>query len=450
MSKSKKLRVTKRYREIFQVVSKSIGDEQSFLWTTKDSKIIKYPVKLEKVDAEENRIQLHTHGNPKDIKPNDILYLKLDYRDAAFKAQVVSISGERLTMMFPEEVALQENRAQPRYYFHPSEGKMAQIVTSGAAIGESENLHSLIVCDISEGGIAFFVPAKLKSAFEMKSKVRLLSLDGFKLGAKPLGEIIFSLPFEIHEGMSSKEGYKIGVRFESVLSAVDLERFILKQKVFSLDDQQIVRDHEFREQVKINVVQVRKELEKNVKFKKFLSTLDAGTGDAHYLKQHIHLLCQVMTGLGTRLGWISDRSIDKLIYVAYLHDIRFMNHPHMARIKSLKEFEAIQTKLSADEKAAFLEAPSYAAEVARQDLSSFPDAIKILLQQKELPDGSGFPHGLNASYISPLGSLFIASHYFVDYVIETPDWSISEFIKEHKFILKGQYFQKILQTLKDQ
>ena len=249
--------------------------------------------------------------------------------------------------------------------------------------------------------------------------------------------------------MGKRDGFKVGMRFSESLQESMIERFVQKTTVFSIEDKQLVRDQEFRENVKAKIGAIHKDLTKKGPFKKFLALLDKGGGDAHYLRQHIHLLCQVMAGLGTRLGWISEKSVDKLIYIAYLHDIRFAQHPHLARIQGKRDFLQIESTLNEEEKNAFLESPAYAAEIARQDLSSFPDAIKILLQQKELPDSSGFPHGISGAQIAPLSSLFIVSHYFVDYVIENPTWTVEEFIKIHKNLLRGNYFQKIMQALQE-
>jgi HD-GYP domain-containing protein (c-di-GMP phosphodiesterase class II) len=208
-----------------------------------------------------------------------------------------------------------------------------------------------------------------------------------------------------------------------------------------------VRDEEFRQQVTENMSQIRKTLSARKSFKELFAAIDGNQSPNHYYKQHIHLLCQVLTGLGTRLGWISERSIDKLIYVAYLHDIRFAQFPNVARITRKTEFERVKHTLTEAEQKAFLEAPAYSAEVARADLESYPDAIKMLTQQRELPDGTGYPHGLTASLIAPLSALFIVSHHFVDYVIDHPDWSVEDFVKSYRTRLKGQYFQKVFEIM---
>jgi hypothetical protein len=445
----KKFRITRRFQEIIQVVGKSVADRDSFVWKVVGEKRMLFPCEVVEVDADRNRIAILLADVAPLLSPGDLVYLKLGFRDAAFKTKVMMIEERQLVLGFPDEVALEEKRSSPRYYFHPSEEKNVQIVSYTAGDSSSERLHAILACDVSQGGIAVFIPSKLKSHFGVGERTRLWQVGDMRISPAIEGEILFSIPASIHEGMGVKEGFKVGVRFSTPLAQSVIDRFVQKSTVFSIEDQQLVRDKEFRENVKTNIGKIHTELSKRGPFKKFLSMLEKGTGDTHYIKQHIHLLCQVMAGLGTRLGWISERSVDKLIYIAYLHDIRFMNHPHLARIQGKRDYLQFEPTLTEEEKAAFLESPAYAAEIARQDLSSFPDAIKILSQQKELPDGSGFPSGVSGAQIAPLSSLFIVSHYFVDYVIENPNWTIDEFIKLHKAMLRGNYFQKIMQALKE-
>ncbi len=449
MAQKIKLRITKRFQEIFQIVGKSVSDQGSFLWKPEGNHRIKFPCVVEEVDPEKSLVQVALEAPSAKLEKGQIVFLKLQFRDAAFKARIMAVDGQIVVLGFPEELALEEKRSSPRFYFHPSEEKVAQLVTFKSGKPDSERLHAVLVCDVSRGGLAIFIPAKLKSFFEIGEKIRLWQLGDLRVSPPVEGELLFSIPFSIHESMGKRDGFKVGMKFAESLQETLIERFVKKTTVFSIEDKQLVRDQEFRENVKAKIGAIHKDLTKKGPFRKFLSILEQGGGDAHYLKQHIHLLCQVMAGLGTRLGWISEKSVDKLIYIAYLHDIRFAQHPHLARIQGKRDYLQIEATLSEDEKTAFLESPAYAAEIARQDLSSFPDAIKILLQQKELPDSSGFPHGISGAQIAPLSSLFIVSHYFVDYVIENPSWTVEEFIKIHKNLLKGNYFQKIMLALQE-
>jgi hypothetical protein len=447
VSPKKKLRITKRFREIIEILNNNVAMENTFLWKSVGEKRTIFPCLIEDVDPEKNLIRVKLNAETDLLKKGEMAYLKLEFREAAFKTRVITVQKNSVMLSFPEEVALEEKRTSPRFYFHPSDEKTAQLVTFKPETKDTDRLHAVLVSDVSLGGMAVFVPSKVRAFFEVGRSVKLWQLGEFRVSPPVEGELLYSIPFTIHEGMGTKDGFKVGMKFSSPLTSSVLDRFARKNLIFSIDDQQLVRDREFREQVKEKISMFHKELSKKGPFRKFLSVLEKGEGDAHYLRQHIHLLCQVMAGLGTRLGWISERSIDKLIYIAYLHDIRFANHPHLARIQGKRDYARIESTLTQEEKSAFLESPAYSAELARQDLSSFPDAIKILQQQKELPDGSGFPVGVSGVHIAPLSSLFIVSHYFVDYVIDHPNWSVEEFIKIHRGFLKGNHFQKILQAL---
>jgi len=400
------------------------------------------------ISNDHSQIQVRQSSIHQGINPGDVVYLKLPFRDAALKTRVVERMGAKISLEFPVQLALEEGRKNPRYYFHPSEEKSAQVRTLvNRAKVLPERLHSVIVCDISKGGMAIFISTSARQFFDVKDKVRLASLGIHRFDAVVRGEVLFKMPFDIKGTLANRSGYKIGIQFDHELDDSTLERFLAKRNLFSITEEQIVRDEQFRRQVVSTMADVRKDLSSKKAFKDLFASFDRARAENHYLKQHVHLLCQVLAGLGTRLGWISERSVDKLIYVAYLHDIRFANLPHLARIQNKREFEKVKSRLSEAEQKAFLEAPMYAAEIARLDLESYPDAIKILEQQKELPDGTGYPHGMGASFLAPLSALFIVAHHFVDYVIDHPDWTARDFVRTYQHKLKGQYFQKALKAL---
>ncbi len=77
------------------------------------------------------------------------------------------------------------------------------------------------------------------------------------------------------------------------------------------------------------------------------------------------------------------------------------------------------------------------------------DVERILLQQKERPDGSEFPSGITFKQLFPLSCLFIISHEFVDYLYDHPDWSFRKFVETVKPHYKGPYFIKILQAIEE-
>jgi response regulator RpfG family c-di-GMP phosphodiesterase len=274
-------------------------------------------------------------------------------------------------------------------------------------------------------------------------------LGPFRIHPPIHGEVVFKIDHQSRGVLGGLElGAKVGVHLERKIPEQTYQLFCLRESAFQVDDKQIVRDQAFRRDVHDRMGAILKQVSRRKHLIKVMQKLDLGSQKAPYLKKHIELLCEVMCGLGTSLGWVSSATMDKLIYVAYLHDARYFPYPALARIPNLAEFDRVKSSLTKEEQAAYLEGPAYAAELARQDSESHPDASRILLQQKELPDGSGFPGKITTQSFIPLSCLFIASHAFVDYVLEHPDWTVDDFIRSNQRVLRGQYFQKIFQAMR--
>jgi len=220
--------------------------------------------------------------------------------------------------------------------------------------------YQVVVSDISSGGVAILIPPSLRDYFEARSRVSFLSLGSQKF-TKPLaGEVLFNIPSNIRSGTAGRSVYKVGIQVPSGIESEVVDRFVNKRVLYSITEEQIVRDEDFRSQVSENMEQLKKTLSKEKHLKDWFAQFEPNRSENRYLRQHVHLLCQVLTGLGTRLGWISERSIDKLIYVAYLHDIRFAKMPHLLKIGSGVSVEQPLLHLSLEDRTVSLEAPAYA------------------------------------------------------------------------------------------
>ena len=103
--------------------------------------------------------------------------------------------------------------------------------------------------------------------------------------------------------------------------------------------------------------------------------------------------------------------------------------------------------LREEEKELFFKSAQIAVDMAKNDENAPPDVENILMQQKELPDGSGFPKGIDYKQITPLSALFIVSHDLVDFMIENKNWSLYSYIKNRRKKFRGGFFLKIFQCL---
>ena len=129
-----------------------------------------------------------------------------------------------------------------------------------------------------------------------------------------------------------------------------------------------------------------------------------------------------------------------------MHDIHYFERPYLARVADLRELDFHKAKYSEEDRKVYLAGPAYAAELAKDDQAAFADTQKILLQQKERPNGKGFPNGIKSAQLAPLSCLFIVCHEFVDYLIEDSNWSYEDFTKRYKRAFTGPYFHKIFQV----
>ena len=449
MKSKKSYRLSGRFREILDVLENSKKSRHNFLWRSQRRQLI--PILIHQIHPEENTvvISLQDRGSIL-LKEGDDLYLKLELRDSSFKTKVQSIAASGVTLEFPDEIVLSENRIEARQYFHPTEGKTVQLkkVRNTNSI-LPERMLTLTVADISRSGMALLLNRQQATSLQVKDRIALQAIGSFRIHPYISGEVLFKISHEIKGVLGGHEtGAKVGIHLDEQIHKATYERFCVREKILEVADEQIVRDQAFRKDVHERMGVMVKTLVLKKNLQKLFDRPGMRQLEQQYLKQHIHLLAEVMCGLGTKLGWVSDATMDKLIYVAYLHDARYFSLPNLAKIQSKKDFIKIKKSLTLEEQSVFLEGPVYAAELARQDSESYPDAAKILIQQKELPDGSGFPYGITTMQFAPLSCLFIVSHYFVDYVFAHPDWSVNDFVKTHQKFLKGLYFQKVFQVMK--
>lgn len=454
MSRKGKLQISNRYQEIVQVLQKAKLNEGNFLWrVTKDSYGIehrqKFSITIKEIDTKKSRLEFEVSDQAiRELNVGDSVYCKLVARNSAFKGTVLQMQEKLLICSFPDEAAITELRALRRHYFHPADEKYVQLRRmKNQVVERSDKTFNLLVCDISQTGLCLFVPESQQYSIDVRHRIRIEMLGPFRLEEPMVGEVVFKIPHMVKEALANKPGVRVGIQLDQKIPTATFERFIVKKQALSISDDRIVLDEAFRAKVHENMSEIREALRKNKRFDKFFDLLLVPKAGNQYLKQHIELLCEVLCGLAVRLGWVSERSIDKLIYVAFLHDVRFTQYPKLAQIQSLKAFEAQKLYLSDNERKAFLESPAYSSELARQDLEAYPDAITVLTQQKELPDGTGFPHKLTSAQIAPLSSLFITAHYFVDYVIDHPDWSVEDFVRSYSKRLNGPYFERIFEAM---
>jgi HD-GYP domain-containing protein (c-di-GMP phosphodiesterase class II) len=169
--------------------------------------------------------------------------------------------------------------------------------------------------------------------------------------------------------------------------------------------------------------------------------------ESSYLSWHSVSLCYISCRLSSLMTWDSPNTHYKLSLAAFLHDLA-VKTPPLERVTTLEQLaDAVATEA---EKNAFREHPHEAASLARQ-MKDFPgDVDHIIAQHHELPNGGGFPLGINHTKISPLAAVFVVAHFVTEELFEVREaFSLKECVGRLEQIYTQGYFRRVITALKE-
>ena len=268
-------------------------------------------------------------------------------------------------------------------------------------------------------------------------------LEAFESGEKvELGKIE-EADVEVKEESAPKEQ-----SFADLIAEIKNEKEAKKEKkIHESVDGTFKLSDEFKNDIDKKVSKAVNVMTKTNNLKKLLTKLSVDRSPDQYVKIHINLLCKITCAIADVMEWNHESTLEKLIYVSYMHDITMVDMPHVARIENLEEFEKIRETLSDNEQKMFLNHPQIIADMVL-DSDDYPvDAEKIILQHHELPDQLGFPLKIQTTRFIPLACLFIIAHDLVDYIINDPEWTLEEYLPICKEKFRGPGFSKIIRKL---
>ena len=428
MQPKRKLRLTKNLLEVENAFQSANANADIMLWFNANKDRALFMAKLLKVDLEQHRIILQLKEKVPYLENQKQCYLKLFSDEGVSSCKINQIIDMLLVLEFPDEIVMSERRRRWRAQFDRADQKQATLNFGGLE-------HEFEVLNASHSGLAIRLDDRMNLMINLQQELKVTKLNG-----TPLVDTSATI-------VAHPSGLSCGLDLKKEIPDTVFESFIHVERPLAVDSKSFYQDQEYRAVVRSQMKQVLAKLEKKPNLASGLGLLKINRDGSNYLKDHTELLCEVICSVGKILGWMTEGTLEKLIYVAYLHDVRFLKHPHLARIADLEEFNERKSTLSVVERKMFLESPSYSVMIAAEDLANSPDVEKILIQQREKPDGSGYPAGLKSLQLAPLTCLFILCHEFVDYVLTEPKWSFREFVMRARPTYSGQYFAKVLQAM---
>lgn len=147
--------------------------------------------------------------------------------------------------------------------------------------------------------------------------------------------------------------------------------------------------------------------------KGFKSLMGKFSNDEGYMIAHSMMAMHISAMISNNMGISTDRHLEKFSYACMLHDLA-LSDPNLSEImdKNSDKFK----RLSKEERDDILGHPQKIATFVEKKPEIPQDLYYILLEHHEKPDGTGFPRGLNATRISPMGALFIISLKVADHL----------------------------------
>lgn len=202
-------------------------------------------------------------------------------------------------------------------------------------------------------------------------------------------------------------------------------------------------------QLEQRVNKVMEGVKKNTKLKEIFSQMKIDRSGDNYILTHIGMLINISTGICIQLEWNTDKTLEKFVYAAYLHDMALAERPDLARINTFNELEAKKETLSEYDYKLVLEHPNIADRSLEGMREIPPDVALIVKQHHELPKGTGFPAKIGFQKISPLSTVFIVASDLTEYILANPKWTMEAYLKLAKSKLRGGHFSKVLTALDD-
>ncbi len=428
-------RSTKVFKEVVQVIEKAKAYQDLVLWQTREGQRYQTKIKVEELQPDTLRLKISFVETAQHLDAEEMCTVRIPSNDCVFRSKFLQFGANSAWIAFPQELILEEKRNEERTAFQMDDQKFATI-----------NGMKFPVMNVSPRGIAFQIPVSNVRTFQAGHQVKLEALGEVQLETPILADILHMRQDKSAaasaEGQEAKFiiGCKLGAPIPSAIFGVFA--YIERPKVFN--DPKFFTDPAFLKSVQEAIPRVHEKMAQRPELKEALEKLTVKLQANKYLKDHIENLARITCQVGKEVGWVTLQNVDKIIYISYLHDIRYFDFPYLSKVDTRAEIELNPIKYSQDDLKVFLTGPFTAAELATKDDALYRDARRILLQLKERPDGSGFPSGIKVADFQQLTCLFLICHDFTKYVLEEGGWNYPEFFRRCKLNYSYPQFGRIL------
>ncbi len=170
--------------------------------------------------------------------------------------------------------------------------------------------------------------------------------------------------------------------------------------------------------------------------------------DAGYTYEHSMLVSYVACGMSDHLDWSTEDTKEKLSIAAFMHDITIKDQD-IALKYAMNDGDDKAAGIKQKEFNEFEKHPLDAAKLVSNTKNFPPDIDKIVSQHHELPLSKGFPRKLTSNLITPLSTVFIVAHKYIDllYINDFQAEKTQQILDTMKSKFKSGNFRKSLNAL---
>jgi CheY-like chemotaxis protein len=170
-----------------------------------------------------------------------------------------------------------------------------------------------------------------------------------------------------------------------------------------------------------------------------------------YISAHSLLLCFVNCWIAKCMEWHSEQTLAKLTFASILHDIT-LNNDLLAMVRDEKELLEKSGLFSNDQVIDWRSHANEAAQITSL-FAEIPVGVDAIINQHHDPIDRDSTYQLKRTKgldsLTPLSSLFMVAHDFVDYVLQEKNgvFALSDYIKERKTKYDVGLFKRIMHAI---
>ncbi len=213
-------RDTSSVKDITSLI-KNTAPDNSVIWQTINGNRVVYSVDEILFNETLKTLKIIIKDFEHNLLVDETIYIKLSYRETLFKARVINLSGNVLSLYLPTEVKTHELRASERFKFKPKDGKFLTFNISNKSTTIVQKMKVKVV-DISEQGLCVLLSNENRNFIKNASKVELSYLGHIELMFPLRADIKYTQHLKYRDAGKVVYANRAGLMLESKISFGDL------------------------------------------------------------------------------------------------------------------------------------------------------------------------------------------------------------------------------------